>query len=81
MDVYAKKGRTELETKIRMTLAVTAIILTLLWIGRLGMLPDRTAIPDHRISLMEYHPDALRLTEANGLFCAAARTFSSWIWV
>ncbi len=59
MDVSVKRGRTTLETKIRITLAATAIILTLLWIGRLGMLPDRTAIPDHRISLMEYRPEGM----------------------
>lgn len=59
MDVSVKRGRTTLETKIRITLAATAIILTLLWIGRLGMLPDRTAAPDHRISLMEYRPEGI----------------------
>lgn len=47
-----------MEKRIRAALWTTAVILTLLCIGRLGMLPRDTGAPDRRITSQMHRPAA-----------------------
>lgn len=83
MDVSARKGENRFGNKNPNDVSSHSHYLNAVmdWPAWNAARPNSSTRSSHFPYGVSSGGDALRLTEANGLFCAAARTFSSWMWV